>query len=144
MEAESLYYQCCERIDNKLEVAEHFLIGCIMFIRRDRGEKSERIWIENEFKYCNYNPYIRELRFISTMHDDSLKALIASSVDLSVPLKILQTTWEHMKYADYDKLQGTTHANKAKQICKLTEQIGEMMKPTRRIKTDSSLFEEGA
>lgn len=142
MEAEELFYQCCERISTKMEVAEPYLIGCIMFVRRDRGEKSERIWIEGEFKYCNYNPYIRELRFISTMKDDSLKALVASSMDMSIPLKILELAWEHMQYADYDKLHETTHANKAKEICRVAEKIGTMMKPKTRVRTDSSLSVE--
>ena len=41
-ESESLYYECCERIDNDIGVAEPFLIGCIAYIIRDRGEKGVR------------------------------------------------------------------------------------------------------
>ena len=142
MEAEALYYQCCERIDNDTEVAELFLIGCIAYLKRDKGEKGVRKFILDDLKYCNYEPYLRELRLLSVMHDDSMQALITSSIDLAPILKQITIIYEHAKDADYELVQPSTHANKAVKIADIATKLADNMKPTTRIKTDSSLFSE--
>lgn len=143
MEAEALFYQCCERIDEDMEVAEPFLVGCITYLKRDKGEKGVRKWVKDDLKMCNYEPYLRELRLISTMHEDSIQALITSSLDLAPVLRQIEIIYAHAKDADYSLVQPSTHANKAKRGCKLLEKLSQLMKPTRKIKTDCSLFEEG-
>lgn len=148
MEAETLFYQCCERINPDLETAEMFLIGCIAYIIRERGEEGDRRsrgvrqYIQDDLSMNNYEPYLRELRFISTMRGDSLHALITSSFDVSPILKCVMVLHEHAKDTDYDLVKPSTHANKAKKAAKMLQEIADMMKPTTRVKTDSSLFSE--
>lgn len=143
MEAEALYYTCCDRIDDDMEVAETFLIGCIAYVIRDRGEKGVRQKIKDDLGMSNYEPYTRELRFISTMHDDSVHALITSSIDISAILKQVQIIYDHAKDADFDLVQPSTHANKAKRAGEMLIKLSEQMKPTKKIKTDCSLFADG-
>ena len=142
-ESEILYYQCCERIDQDLEVAEPFLIGCIAYIIRDRGEKGVRQKIKDDLCMNYYEPYIRELRLIAMMHDDSIHALITSSIDLSDILKQITIIFEHAKDSDFDLVQPSTHRNKAKRAAEMLTKLSEQMKPTTKIRTDSSLFEGG-
>lgn len=143
MEAESLYYTCCDRIDQDIEVAESFLVGCIAYIIRERGEKGVRQKIKDDLCMNYYEPYLRELRLISTMHDDSIHALITSSLDLSAILKQVEIVCDHAMGSNYDLVQESTHANKAKRIGEMMTKLSEHMKPTRKIRTDCGLFAEG-
>ena len=142
-ESESLYYECCERIDNDIGVAEPFLIGCIAYIIRDRGEKGVRQKIKDDLCLNYYEPYLRELKLIAVMHDDSVHALITSSLDLSSILKQVEIIYEHAKDADFDLIQPSTHRNKAKRASEMLTKLSELMKPTVKVKTDSSLFSGG-
>lgn len=141
MEAEALFYTCCERIDSDMEVAESFLVNCIAYVIRDRGEKGVRRFIKEDLCMANYEPYIRELRFISTMHNDSLQALITSSLDIAPILRMITIYHDHVKDTDIDLVQPSTHANKAKKGYQMLKEIADMMKPTTKVKTDSSLFQ---
>lgn len=143
-ESELLYYQCCERIDKDLDVAEPFLIGCIAYIIRERGEKGVRQKIKDDLCMNYYEPYLRELRLIAMMHDDSIHALITSSLDLSAILKQVTIICEHAMDSNYDLVQPSTHANKAKRAGEMLTKLSKQMKPTKKIRTDSSLFAEGA
>ncbi len=143
MESESLYYTCCDRIDDDIEVAESFLIGCIAYVIRDRGEKGVRQKIKDDLCMSNYEPYAREMKFISIMCDDSMQALITSSIDISAILKQVIIVYEHAKDADFDLVQPSTHANKAKRAGDMLIKLSEQMKPTKKIKTDCSLFSGG-
>ena len=143
IEAEELFYRCSDRIDDDMEVAESFLIGCISYVIRDRGEKGVRQKIKDDLGMSNYEPYIRELKLISTMCDDSIHALITSSIDLSHILKQVIIVYDHAKDADFDLVQPSTHANKAKRAGVMLIKLSEQMKPTKKIKTDCSLFTDG-
>ena len=149
MEAENLFFQCCERIDEDLEVAETYLVGCIAYIIRERGEVTDRrsrgvrSYIEDDLSVSNYEPYTRELRLISTMHDDSLHSLIASSLDLSKIQKQLISMVKYVDMADDKYMKPSTHASKAKCIAEIAEKIAGKLKPTKRVRTDSSLSSGG-
>lgn len=140
MEAEALFYTCCDRIDQDLEVAESFLVGCITYIIRDRGEKGVRQKVKDDLCMNNYEPYLRELRLIASMRDDSINALITSSLDISDILKKVTILYEHAKDSDYDLVMPSTHANKAKAASELLAKIAELMKPTRKVKHEATLF----
>ena len=139
-ESEMLYYQCCGRINQDIEVAEPFLVGCIHYVLKDKGIKCSRQMIKDHLCMSNYEPYIRELRFISFMREDSIYALITSSLDLSHILKQVEIIYDHAKDSDYSLVQGSTHTNKAKRAGEMLTKLSKLMKPTTKVKTDSSLF----
>lgn len=142
MEAEALYYTCCDRIDQDLEVAESFLVGCIAYIVRDRGEKGVREKIKDDLKFNCYEPYLRELRLISLMHDDSILALIASSIDLSHIEKCTEIILENVQYAKKELIQGSTHAGKAQRIIDNMAEISRYIRGTKKEINQPALFEE--
>ena len=91
-----------------------------------------------------YTPYLRELRLISVMHNDSIHALITSSIDLSDILKQITIIFAHAKDSDFDLVQPSTHRNKAKRAAEMLTTLSQQMKPTTKIRTDSSSFGDGA
>jgi hypothetical protein len=139
-ESEYLYYKCSDRIDKDIEIAEPFLIGCIAYIMRERGERGVRQNIKNNLCINRYDPYIRELKLISSMCDDSISALITSSLDLSDILKQVTIMYEHSKDSDFNLVQPSTHRNKAKKASDMLYELSQLMKSTAKVKTDSSLF----
>lgn len=144
MEAENLFYTCCERIDQDVEVAEPFLVGCITYIIRDRGERGIRQKVKDDLCMNNYEPYLRELRLIASMHDDSIQALVTSSLDLSVILKQVEIVYTHAIDADFSKVQPSTHANKARRASDMLMELSKLMKPTtKKVNADMTLFSEG-
>jgi len=141
-EAETLYYTCSLRIDDDIEVSDPFLVGCITYMKRSNGEKGVRQKVKNDLSMNYYEPYLRELRFIAVMNKDSLQALITSSLDISAILKQVTIIFKHTKYCDFSKVQGSTHARKAKRAGEMLMKISEQMRPTTKAISDNGLFSE--
>jgi len=141
MEAENLFYQCCERIDEDYEVAEQFLSGCIHYLLKRDGEKVSRRMIKDHLKVYNFEPYLRQLRFIAAMHSDSLKALIASSLDLTCLEKQIKVILDHVEYVNMDLVEGSTHHGKAIRSINMLNEIVGIMKPSKQ-KTERNLSGE--
>lgn len=144
-EAELLFFQCCERIDEDVIVAEEYLVGCVMWLKRDRGEKdakSSRKYIENDFSVGNYDNYLRDFRLISTMRDDALEALVFSTIDYSIIEKKVRVIHRLKKNIDKDDTKETPHMQKVERSITMLQDILEYMKPTTKVRTDCSLFEE--
>lgn len=140
-EAEELFYKCCDRIDEDMQVAEYFLTNSIVYLVRDKGEKGIRKNVEEHLRYCNYEPYLRELRLISVMQEDSMIALITSSLDLTPLLRCAYILNKHTEDVDLRLVQTSTnkrmtHAKKARKIVSL------MAKVSDRINKTVSLFGE--
>jgi hypothetical protein len=131
-EAEELYYQCCERIDDDLEIAEEFLVGCVFHVREKFNGRAYRDRIENHFKMANFEPFIREMQFIMTLDDDILDALIATSLDLSPILKKVQIIYEKIEYANYDEVEASVHCNKARRAGNMLISISDKMKQLKK------------
>lgn len=142
-ESESLYYQCCDRIDENIEVAEPFLVGCIHFVIKQDGVKYSRQIIKDHLRMGVFEPYTRELKYISKLQDNLMQALITSSLDFSGILRQVELMHEHAKGSDFNLIQPSTHMNKAKKAGNMLLELSKLMKPTVRVKTDSNLFLEG-
>jgi len=141
-ESEALYYQCSIRIDDDIEVSDPFMVGCIAYMKRSNGEKGVRRKIKDDISMNYYEPYLRELRFIAAMNKDSLHALITSSLDISAILKQVTIIFNHIKECDFSMVQESTHARKAKRAGEMLMKISEQMRPSTKVRTDSSLFSE--
>lgn len=138
MEAENLFYQCCERIGDNYDAAESYLVGCIYYLMKKQDKEDSRVAIAGHLKVYNFERYIRQLRFIATLREDSFRALVLSSLDASkmeAEVKILD---DFTKDVDYALVEGTTHTGKIGRIIKSLTNIHERMKPKKHITTDSS------
>lgn len=146
MESETLFYQCCERVcdmtdkDISFEVSEKYVADCIHYLFKKQGVKESRVKIKEQFKSYNFDPYIRQLRYITVMHDDIFKALLTSSLYLRDIERQIEVIWELSKDASFDLVDESTHCNIAKRISSMMTDIHSRMKPNTRVKTDCSLF----
>lgn len=141
-EAESLYYACCDRIDENIDVAEPFLVACIAFVRRKNVGKSSRQKIKEYIKDGFFTPYLRELRFIGEINDCSFKALMTSSLDFSIVLKQVEVMKRYAGESDFELVEPSTHRNKARMAAEILLELSDNMKPTTKPREKHSLFEE--
>jgi len=140
MNAEKLYFLCIERIDDDIDVAEDFLVGCITYLKKAFYGRAERERVEHNLSISHYEPYERELTLIVNMEDDSLSSLIASSVDLSTILKKVTIIFEKIQDADFNQTQMNVHASKAKRSGDMLLKIAGKMKKLKKPKKETTLF----
>lgn len=82
---EALYYACIDRIDGEdLDRAEKTLIRCITYLHRIENGRADHDRIEEDFDLDRgIEKYETELKVISLLTEESLRTIIASSIDLS-------------------------------------------------------------
>lgn len=129
-EAESLYYQCCDRIDENLEVAEPFLVNCISFVKRETQGKSSRQIIREEIGYGLFIPYVREMTYIANLDDRLFKSLMVSALDFSVVLQQVRLIYKYSRDSDFETVSPSTHRNKARMAADLLVILSNEMKPS--------------
>lgn len=104
---EALYYACIDRIDGEdLDLAEHTLIGCITYLHRQENGRADRDRVTEDFSLDRgIEKYEIELQIISKMAEESLRTIIASSIDLSSTRAYIKSQEELVSGAIYDEVQ---------------------------------------
>jgi len=122
---EALYYVCIDRIDDEnLELAEEYLIGCITFLHRQANGRADRDRIKEDFDLDRgVEKYEDELIIISRMRDETLRTLIASSLDLSSYVDMLTDVHDKINGAVYDKVQAYNQTAKIRKAIKILESM---------------------
>ena len=136
MNAEELYYICCERLHDDMRVAEYLLVGCIHELTKRYDNEVARDMVQSNIESFYIDKYKRELQLIADMKDDSLSALIASSLDLSLIYKLSEIILCKIELCDQKEVTANGHAHKAERIWKRFKKISEKMKKTRRNKQE--------
>lgn len=78
LQLDELYNECISRIDDDIEIAEEYLIGCVTYLRRQYTGRADRDRVREDFSLTRgLDKYERELHTISRLSDDSLSTLIA-------------------------------------------------------------------
>lgn len=126
---EDLYYKCIEKIDDDVEKAEYYLIGCITFLCRQTHGRADRDRIAEDFSLNRgLEKYVEELTIISRLPESSLSTLIASSLDLSMVIKNLSEIVEKAKGAIYDDVQSYGQTTKIKKAMHLLSELNKLVK----------------
>jgi len=125
---EALYYQCIDRIDGSLEIAEDYLIGCVTFLHRQEHGRADRDRIAEDFNMNRgLQKYIIELTIIARLSDASLCTLIASSLDLSKEVDRLKDIHSKIKNAIYDDVQAYNQTSKIRNAIKILENMEKLV-----------------
>ncbi len=124
MNVVDLYYNCIDRIDDDLEIAEEYLIGCVTFLHRQTHGRADRDRIKEDFDINRgIHKYEDELTIISRMKEETLRTLIASSLDLSSEIDRLADIYEKINGAVYDKVQAHNQTAKIRKAIKILESM---------------------
>lgn len=125
---EDLYYQCIDRIDDDVQKAENYLIGCITFLYRQEHGRADRDRIREDFSLNRgLEKYTQELTIISRLPESSLSTLIASSLDLSKFIVDLSEVVEKTKDAIPDDVQAFGQRSKIKKAINLLNELDSVM-----------------
>lgn len=104
---EALYYACIDRIDDEdIELAEETLIGCITYLHRQEHGRADRDRVAEDFQLDRgLGKYEVELKVISLLKEESLRTIIASSMDFSKIREQVKALEELIAGAVYDEVQ---------------------------------------
>lgn len=128
-EIEDLYYTCIDRIDDDVETAEHYLIGCITFLYRQTHGRADRDRITEDFSLNRgLEKYVEELTIISRLPSNSLSTLIASSLDLSMVVNNLSEIVEKARGAIYDDVQSYGQTSKIRKSIQLLTELDGLLR----------------
>jgi len=139
--SEELYYECIDKIDDNIEIAEEYLIGCITWLCRQSNGRADRDRISDDLKLDRgVHKYHTELVIISRLSEPSLSTLIASSLDLTKEVNHLMDIYEKIKTASYDSIQSHHQATKAKKAADILTKIHKLLTVKKKQKL-GNLFE---
>lgn len=140
---DELYNTCINRIDDDIDVAEEYLIGCVTYLRRQYTGRADRDRVREDFSLTRgLDKYERELHTISRLSDDSLSTLIASSLDLSKDLRHICILFDKIKIASMDKDDAKKQSAQAKRASDMFAKIAKILEPKKEVQM-GNLFSDG-
>lgn len=143
LQLDELYNRCINRIDDDIEIAEEYLIGCVTYLRRQYTGRADRDRVREDFSLIRgLNKYERELHAIVHLSDDSLCTLIASSLDLSKDLRHICDLFDKIKIASMDKDDAKKQSAQAKRASDMFAKIAKILEPKKEIQI-GNLFSDG-
>lgn len=129
MEVDALYYACIDRIDERLELAEEYLVGCVTFLYRQKTGRADRDRVAEDFSLNRgLEKYIEELTIISRLSDSAMATLIASSLDLAKELERLEDIHSKISLATYDDVEAHNQTSKIDKAILMLENMKTLIK----------------
>ena len=130
---EILFYESLDRIDpDDIDVAQDYLIGCITFLKRKESGRADRDRVrEDVILNRGMEKYVSELKIISSLSNDALATLIASSIDLSNEIKRVLSLYEKVKLSCVDGREAKIQAGKAKKASDMFARIAKLLDTTK-------------
>lgn len=133
---------CLNRIDDDVEIAEEYLVGCVTYLKRKNDGRCDRDRVREDFAFMRgIEKYHRELSTISNLSDEALSSLIASTIDLSKDLRHICALFDKIKIASMPKDEAKRQSDKAKQASKLLDKVAKILEPKNDVKI-GNLFDE--
>ena len=130
---DGLYNRCITKIDDDIETAEVYLIGCVTLLRRRYTGRADRDRIREDFSLTRgLEKYERELNTISKLSDDALSSLIASSIDLTDDLRHVNDLFRKIKDATMDEREAIKQAAQARKASNLFQRIANILRPKKK------------
>ena len=112
---------CLNRIDEDVETAEEYLVGCVTYLKRKNDGRCDRDRVREDFAFMRgIEKYHRELSTIANLSDEALSSLIASTIDLSKDLRHICALFDKIKIASMPKDEAKRQSDKAKQAVRKT------------------------
>ena len=139
MPIDNLYYECLDRVNEDITIAEPFIVGCVYVLLLRYGKKISRSTVEENIGNMHYHPYERQLKLISTMEEGSLSSLIASSIDMSRVVKEIKIIHDNIELADIDEVTENMHTAQIKVMVRMLTNMDKKMKGLRKYR-DGGLF----
>lgn len=135
---ENIYYKCIEKIDDDINKAEYYLIGCVTFLYRQDNGRADRDRIAEDFSLNRgLEKYVAELTIISRLSNSSLATLIASSIDLSKVVNDLGEIVEKAKSAIQDDVRSYNQTAKIKKAMLLLTELSKVMRDSKQEKRNT-------
>ena len=132
---DDLYNKCIAKIDDDIETAEVYLVGCVTLLKRKYTGRADRDRVREDFTLTRgLEKYQRELNTISKLSDDALSSLIASSLDLTDDLRHVTDLFRKVKDASMDNSEAIKQATQARKASKLFQRIANILRPTKNKK----------
>lgn len=121
---ENAYLAVLDRLDDDVETAERYCIGCITYLKRKHDGRADRDRVrEDVLLNRGLDKYSRELNQLLTMSDTSLQTLKASSLDLAPEVKSITHIKELIKDSCHYQDEALEQATKAKKMAKMLLEI---------------------